>query len=102
MAKKGESFATAEASKADKKTSANPASAIILFATKTCPNCKIAKTYLDKAGVPYSTVYADENIAETEKYGVRQAPTLVLNQGDTFEKVINLSNIKKFAEEYNA
>ncbi len=102
MAKKGESFATTEAPKADKKTSSNPASSIILFATKTCPNCKIAKTYLDKAGVPYSTVYADENIAETEKYGVRQAPTLVLNQGDTFEKVINLSNIKKFAEEYNA
>ena len=101
MAKKGESFAAKEAPKAP-ATKAAPASSIVLFATKTCPNCKIAKTYLDKAGIPYSTVYADENIEETEKYGVRQAPTLILNQGASFEKIVNLSNIKKFAEEYNA
>ncbi|MBQ4136711.1 MAG: glutaredoxin family protein, partial [Clostridia bacterium] len=73
---------------------------ILLFATKTCPNCKVAKSYLDKAGVPYTTVYADEDTATTEKYEVRQAPTLVLVQGDNAEKIVNLSNIKKFTEEY--
>ena len=72
---------------------------VYLFATATCPNCKMAAMFLDKAGVKYTKVLADENPEMTEKYGVRQAPTLIITVGDDFDKIVNVSNIRKFAEE---
>ena len=72
---------------------------IYLFATRTCPNCKMAMMFLDKAGIPYVKVIADEEPTLTEQYGVRQAPTLVITSSDGFDKIVNVSNIKKFAED---
>ena len=72
---------------------------VYLFATATCPNCKMAAMFLDKAGVKYTKVLADENPEMTAKYGVRQAPTLIITVGDDFDKIVNVSNIRKFAEE---
>ncbi|MBE6605590.1 MAG: ribonucleoside triphosphate reductase [Ruminococcaceae bacterium] len=102
MAKKGENIIAGKEIPETVVSANAKADSIILFANKVCPNCKVAKTYLDKAGVPYTTVYADEDIASTEKYGIRTAPTLVLVQGNDAEKIVNLSNIIKFAEEFNA
>ncbi len=102
MAKKGENIIAGKEIPEKVVSASAKTDSIILFANKVCPNCKVAKTYLDKAGVPYTTVYADEDIASTEKYGIRTAPTLVLIQGDDAEKIVNLSNIIKFAEEFNA
>ena len=53
---------------------------------------------LDRAGIAYEKIYADENPELTEKYGVRLAPTLVVLDGGEAEKIQNLSNIKKFIE----
>jgi len=53
----------------------------ILFATPTCPNCKIACQYMDKAGFTYKKLMADENADLARSYGVKQAPTLVLPDG---------------------
>ena len=71
---------------------------VLLVTTKTCPNCKIAKAMLDKAGVEYTVVDAEEDRALTAKYGVSQAPTLVVVDCDNVEQYINASNRKKFAE----
>lgn len=71
---------------------------VMLFTTKTCPNCLMAKTMLDEAGVGYKIVDAEENVGTTRKYGVMQAPTLVVSKGENFEKISNLSNIKKHTE----
>ena len=56
----------------------------ILFATPTCPNCRIACSYLDKAGVHYNKLMADENADLVSKYGIKQAPTLVLPDGTKY------------------
>ena len=72
---------------------------VYLFATRTCPNCKMAAMFLDRAGVKYEKIYADESPELTEKYGVRQAPTLIVTDGDDFDKIVNVSNIRKFAED---
>ena len=56
----------------------------ILFATPSCPNCRIACSYLDKAGFKYSKLMAEENAELVEKFGVKQAPTLVLPDGTKF------------------
>jgi len=68
----------------------------ILFATPTCPNCRIACTYMDKAGFAYEKLMADENAELALKYGVKQAPTLVLVDGDKFEKYAGAGAIKQF------
>ena len=72
---------------------------IILFATRTCPNCRMARTFLDNAGIAYDEVFADEDEAMSDKYGIRQAPTLVVESGGKMEKIINVSNIRKYINE---
>ena len=71
---------------------------IILFATTTCPNCKMAARFLDMANISYEKVYADENKALAEEYGIQQAPTLVVIKDGKAEKIVNLSNIRAFTE----
>ncbi len=73
---------------------------LILFATKTCPNCKMACTFLDKAGMTYEKLYAEENAELVKKYEIKQAPTLiVLHEDGSFEKIVNVSNIRKYIEQ---
>ena len=71
---------------------------LILFTTKTCPNCKVAKTLLDNAGLTYTIIDAEENPDLVAKYGIRQAPTLVELTDAGAVKYANASNIKKFVE----
>ena len=80
--------APAPAAKADSTLTA------YLFKTPTCPNCKAAMALLDRAGIPYTALNANEEKDLVEKYGVRQAPTLVLANGDSFEKYRGVSDIK--------
>ena len=75
---------------------------LILFATRTCPNCRMARTFLDNAGLEYEEVFADENEELSDAYGVRQAPTLIVQNGDTVEKIVNVSNIRKYINEVAA
>jgi ribonucleoside-triphosphate reductase len=70
----------------------------LLFTTKTCPNCRLAKEYLKD--VDYVTIDAEENSQLAVEYGVMQAPTLVIVAGQSRQKYVNVSNIKKYAEEY--
>ncbi len=68
-----------------------------LFTTRTCPNCKLVKEYLKN--VPYVTIDAEENIELARRYGVMQAPTLVVVNGDSHKKYVNASNIKKYVDQ---
>ncbi len=71
-------------------------SSTYLFTTKTCPNCSLAKKYLQN--VDYTVIDAEENMDLAVKYGVRQAPTLVIVAGQSQQKYVNVSNIRKYAE----
>jgi len=74
-----------------------PDNNMYLFTTKTCPNCKLAKEYLKNES--YVLIDAEENMELAGKYGIMQAPTLVVVNDDGFKKYVNASNIKKFASE---
>ncbi len=74
------------------------ADGLYLFATKTCPNCRIAATLLDKAGLPYQKLYVEENEHAAKELELKQAPTLILAKNGSFEKIVNVSNIKKYIE----
>ena len=71
---------------------------VLLFATRTCPNCKMAATFLEKAGIAYKKLIADEEPELVAKYGIKQAPTLIVENGGEFERIVNVSNIRKFTE----
>ena len=74
----------------------------ILFATPTCPNCRIATSYLDKAGYAYEKLFADENAELAMSYGVKQAPTLVVVGENGYEKFAGAGAIKKFLTQQSA
>ena len=67
-----------------------------LFTTKTCPNCQIAKEMLK--GEPCRVIDAEENQELAMKYGIMQAPTLVVVDGHQAKKYVNASNIKKYVD----
>ncbi len=66
-----------------------------LFTTATCPNCKIACATLDKAGVEYKKLLANENKELAEALGIKQAPTLAVVRNGEVEKYTGVSDIKK-------
>ncbi|MBR0354735.1 MAG: ribonucleoside triphosphate reductase, partial [Oscillospiraceae bacterium] len=68
----------------------------ILFATPTCPNCRIACQYMDKAGFPYEKLMAAEHADLAKIYGVKQAPTLIITDGENFEKIAGAGAIKQY------
>ncbi|HJB12529.1 MAG TPA: ribonucleoside triphosphate reductase [Candidatus Oscillibacter excrementigallinarum] len=72
---------------------------LFLFTTKTCPNCKIAKSELEKAGLHYQVMDVSEHMDLVSQYGIQQAPTLIVRHGDQVEKLANASTIKKFASQ---
>lgn len=90
---------TVEDGKHEDAPKASNGAKVMLFTTKTCPNCKIAYTLLDKANIGYEKIDAEAQEDLTMKYGIRQAPTLIVADGDGYESFVNLSNIKKFIEQ---
>ena len=67
-----------------------------LFTTKTCPNCRMAKEMLK--GETVQIIDAEENPELVKKYGIMQAPTLVIVDGARTKKYVNASNIKKYVD----
>ena len=67
-----------------------------LFTTKTCPNCRTAKEFLEN--VEYETVDAEENAELAQTLGIMQAPTLVVVKEGLIHKITSASDIRKYAE----
>lgn len=70
----------------------------LLFTTPTCPSCHMARAFLDKAGVDYKVIDANENADLCRLYDVMQAPTLVLSEGGKARVIANASSIRAYAE----
>ena len=79
---------------------ANACGTVKLFATRTCPNCKQTEKLLAEAGIPFTRLLAEENGDEAARLGIRQAPTLVVGDGE--DKYVGLGAVRKFIAEYNA
>ncbi len=72
------------------------ADGLYLFTTKTCPNCRLAKQYLE--GKEYTIIDAEDNPELAREWGIMAAPTLVVLEDGHRTKYANASNIRKFAE----
>ena len=80
------------------KTEAPKVNELLLFTSPTCPNCKVAKMLLDKEGIKYHQIDAYANKEMSEAYGIQNAPTLLVPEGDSFKVYDNASLIKGYIE----
>lgn len=71
---------------------------LLLFTSPTCPNCKIAKSMLDKAGIEYTALDALENKDLAIALGVKKGPTLLVPNDNGYDFYDNASLIKGFIE----
>jgi ribonucleoside-triphosphate reductase len=69
----------------------------LLFTTKTCPNCKLAKRFLDEANISYRVIDAEVETELAISYEVMQAPTLII-PGPEIKRFSNASSIKAYCE----
>ncbi len=73
---------------------------LLLFTTKTCPNCQLIKEMLNDKEASYEVVDAEENVDLCNEYDIMSVPTLVvLNHGQLDDKFVNASNIIRFIDE---
>ena len=79
------------------ESDAGQVTAKYLFTTETCPNCKMAKQMLE--GQDYELVDAEKNPELARKFGVMQAPTLIVIAGEETKKYVNASNIQRYVDE---
>ena len=68
-----------------------------LFTTSTCPNCKVAKAMLQ--GQEIQVIDAEAHPDMACKYGIMQAPTLVITDGEHMQKYVNTSNIQRYVDQ---
>ncbi len=69
---------------------------VILFTTSTCPNCKVAASMLEKAGIAFEKIIANENLELAKEFEIKQAPTIVVVEGDTVTKYAGITEVKSF------
>ncbi|MCC8104724.1 MAG: ribonucleoside triphosphate reductase [Clostridiales bacterium] len=93
---KKKTSAAASAPVSDCSVSDVPASNALLFVSSSCPNCKAAMALLDQNAIAYEKVTADEHIDLVNRFGIRQAPTLVLVHGDQFQALRGVSDINGY------
>ena len=70
-----------------------------LVTTKTCPNCRAAEAMLDEAGIVYKTVLADDVPELVAQFGIRQAPTLLVPDGENTEVITGAGAINAYIAE---
>ena len=74
---------------------------LVLVTTRTCPNCRQVEALLQKQGILYEKMLAEEHPKLMEEYGVRQAPTLLIEEETSKPKLIaGVGPIQRFMKEY--
>jgi len=88
---------SAQAEQAQENTVGAKPAELLLFATRTCPNCRQAEKILDRQGIEYKIVLAEENPELAREYDIHQAPTLIgAGSGDAF-RLEGLGAIRGYA-----
>lgn len=73
---------TVEEIKKEEKTAVvKTDSKVLLFTTKTCPNCLMIKKVLRDKQIDYELIDAEENVELSKKYNIVAVPTLVTQDG---------------------
>jgi glutaredoxin len=69
---------------------------VTLYKSATCPQCKVAKMMLEKAGIPFTE---EMDMAVMESRGIKSIPTLEVD-GERINKITEINKwIKAHAQE---
>ena len=69
---------------------------ITLFATATCPKCRVVMTMLENRNLPYAKKLVEENEDEARALGLRQAPTLIVTKNGESVKYETMTDIREY------
>ena len=69
---------------------------IMLISRVTCPNCRVAENLLSKKGIPFEKYIAEENLDLCRKFGIKGAPTLVIEGPAGVQTHYSVPEIKKY------
>ena len=69
---------------------------IMLISRVTCPNCRVAENLLTKKGIPFEKYIAEENLDLCRKFGIKGAPTLVIEGPAGVQTHYSVPEIKKY------
>ncbi|MCR4661978.1 MAG: ribonucleoside triphosphate reductase, partial [Clostridia bacterium] len=76
---------------------------VVLFAKKTCPNCKMVALKMDKAGISYDKVICDDGTKESAQMAIdnniQTCPVLIVTKDGKSTRYENASDISKFIED---
>ncbi|MBN1777738.1 MAG: ribonucleoside triphosphate reductase [Clostridiales bacterium] len=75
---------------------------LLLFTSPTCASCKMVKNSLKEAGIAHREIDASKNQDLVEKYGVRQAPSLVSVTDDAAVKYAGPAKVLEYIQSHNA
>ena len=84
--------------KQEDKPEEKPVGEYYLYTTATCPNCRIIKPILEKAGISFEERDVEQYLREATALGLTQAPTLVV-QGDPPAVYAGVAKIKAFLKQ---
>ena len=84
----------------DRKTYIPVLDDVLLFTTKTCPNCKQAERLLKNANIGVTKIAVEDNPEYAKLLNIMQAPTLVLVGKD--KKYSGLNEIYWFIKEFQS
>ncbi len=84
--------AAPEEVKAAPITGALPKDKVIMFATKSCPNCAAATKMLNENGIPFEKHYVEEERELATSLGLKSAPTLIV--GD--DKYVGVAGVRDY------
>ena len=62
---------------------------VYIVSTRTCPNCKMAVQQMQKHGIRYRGYFADEHEDFARRFGIMQAPSLVIVDEDGRFEVVH-------------
>jgi len=69
---------------------------IMLVTTEQCPNCVTVQALMNDANIQYDILEVSKNPDVVKLYSVRSAPTLIVQNGSSYDTYANESNIRAF------
>ncbi len=68
---------------------------ITLFATRSCPHRPVMESWLRELGLEYRLAYVEDHEREADRYGVRQSPSLVVDDELMFRGLPSHGELKE-------
>ena len=69
---------------------------ILLFSKSGCPKCQLAKKVLDKAGIPYTMIDAEQDKAKSVEFNVKALPVMFVPIDGKYERYADVTEINRF------